>query len=353
LKGLILAAGLGTRLRPLSLSRPKPLLPVANKHMISYIIEDMAKAGIREIGIVISHQKDVIMEEIKGSDFGVNITFIAQEVLNGIGGAILLAKNFIGEEPFMVYLGDNFAQEGVKEVVNTYHQTNPDAFLLLTKVSNPSDFGIAELNPDGSIKSVEEKPRNPKSNLAIIGIYMFNKKIFEAISSIKPSGRGELEIPDAIQWLINNHAKVMSEQIKGRWKDTGKPEDLLEANQLILDKIELTNRGTVKGVVEGKVGIGEGTVIEEGAKVVGPAIIGKHCIIGAGTYVGPYSAIGDNVILRNADVEFVIILNDTLINTNRRIVNSIIGEKSRITPITQQLPQGAKLIVGDYSQIEL
>jgi len=353
MKGLILAAGLGTRLRPLSLSRPKPLLPVANKHIVSYIIEDMAEAGIKDIAIVISHKKDIVVDELNASDYGVSLTFLTQETLNGIGGAVRLAKDFVGDEPFMVYLGDNFAQDGVKEFVNKFHETNPDALLLLTHVNNPSDFGIAELNKDGSIKSVEEKPENPKSNLAVTGIYMFNKRIFEAIDNITPSDRGELEIPDAIQWLINNNEKVISEQIKGRWKDTGKPEDLLEANQLILDRLNFEIKGKVKGEIEGNVGIEEGTVVEEGAKIVGPVIIGKNCIIGSGTYVGPYSSIGDNVTLRNADVEFVIILKDTFINTNKRIVNSIIGEKSKITSITDDLPQGSKLIIGDFSQIEL
>ncbi|MBW2995199.1 glucose-1-phosphate thymidylyltransferase [Candidatus Woesearchaeota archaeon] len=352
-KGIILAAGLGTRLRPLSLSRPKALLPIANKHIVYYIIEDMAKAGIKDIALVISHQKDVMVDELNHEEHDVKLTFITQENLNGIGGAVKLTQDFIGNEPFMVYLGDNLAQEGVQEFVKKFNETNPDALLLLTEVANPSAFGVAELNPDNTIKSLEEKPENPKSNLAVTGIYMFNNRIFEAINNIAPSARGELEIPDAVQWLINNNGRVISEKIKGRWKDTGKPEDLLEANQLILDRLNFEIKGEVKGEIEGNVGIGEGTVVEEGAKIVGPVIIGKNCVIGKGTYVGPYSSIGDNVTLRNADVEFVIILNNTFINTNKRIVNSIIGEKCKITPVTDDLPKGSKLVIGDYSQIEL
>ena len=351
MKGVILAAGLGTRLRPLSLSRPKPLLPVANKYMISYIIEDMVKAGIKEIGLVISSQKEVMMEKIGLEHLGANITYIFQPTLNGIGGAIKLCEKFAADEPFLVYLGDNFVQSGVKDFVEKFKKENPDALLLLTKVPNPQAFGVAVFNQDGSLKAVEEKPRQPKSDMAVTGIYLFNKKVFQAINNIQPSARGELEIPDAITWMLNNGCRVIPGEIKGRWKDTGKPGDLLEANQLILDRMELKVEGRIEGELQGKVGIGKNTFVERGAKIVGPALIGENCTIKSGTYIGPYSSIGNNVTLENANIEFVIILSNTFINTKSRIVNSIIGENSRITPKEKQ--ESSTLIVGDYSQIEL
>lgn len=351
MKGLILAAGLGTRLRPLSLSRPKPLLPVANKYMISYIIEDLVKAGIKEIGLVVSSQKEIMMEKIGVEHLGANITYIFQPTLNGIGGAVKLCEKFVGNDSFLVYLGDNFIQAGVNEFVDRFNREKPDALLTLTKVENPRAFGVAVFNPDGSIKAVEEKPKEPKSDMAVTGIYLFNKKVFQAINNTKPSARGEFEIPDAITWMLNNGCKVVAGEIHGRWKDTGKPEDLLDANQLILDRMQMRVEGRVEGELHGKVGIGKGTFVERGSKIVGPALIGENCTIKAGAYIGPYSSIGNNVTLENANVENSIILNHNFINTNTKIKNSIIGENSRISP--KETQETSKLIVGDYSQIEL
>jgi glucose-1-phosphate thymidylyltransferase len=349
LKGVILAAGLGTRLRPLSLTRPKPLLPVANKHIISYIIEDIASAGIKDIAVVISHEKELIEHELRSLYPDLNLTFIVQKILNGIGGAVALAKDFVNGDSFLLYLGDNLIQSGVVQLVNRFNNENPDGLLLLSPVRNPSAFGIAELNPDGSIKNLEEKPESPKTNLAVTGIYLFKSRIFEAIASIRPSARGEIEIPDAIQWLIDNGGRVVQEQVSEGWKDTGSPEDLLEANKLLLDKAKLEIKGIVQGEVQGRAGIGEETVVEEGAKIIGPVIIGRKCFIGKGTFIGPYSSIGDNVKLQNANIEYSIILDNTTIETDKKIRNSIIGEKSEIRNKSGEY----RLIIGDFSKIEL
>src|SRR6478672_7415783 len=308
LKGLILSGGRGTRLRPLTYTSAKQLVPVANRPVLFYGIEAMAAAGIEEIGIIIAPETG---EEIKaaagdGSRFGVSITYIPQEAPLGLAHAVLTAEEFIGADPFVMYLGDNLLRDGITNLVDEVRTNSPDALILLTPVDDPEHYGVAELEGDRVTRLVE-KPKDPPSNLALVGVYMFTQKIFEAGKAIKPSGRGELEITDAIQHLVDSGKRVDSHIVHGWWKDTGQVQDMLDANRLVLDDIDERLDGELRdSKVEGRVAIAEGAVLER-STVRGPAIIGRGARI-TDSYIGPYTAIGDDVVIESAEVENSIIL---------------------------------------------
>ncbi|MFQ6119002.1 MAG: glucose-1-phosphate thymidylyltransferase, partial [Methanosarcinales archaeon] len=263
MKGLILSGGYGTRLRPLTYSQQKQLIPVANKPVLFYSIEDVIEAGIKDIGIVVGPNKEQVIETVESKEWNANIDFIYQGEPKGLAHAILISEEFL-DGPFVMYLGDNILKGGIVEHVERFKRLKADASILLTPVENPEQFGCAELNEDGTVKRLIEKPKKPPSNLALAGIYLFNTPIFEAVRSIKPSWRNELEITDAIQYLIDNDYKVDSMIVKGWWKDTGKPEDILMANHLVLDELEPFNKGKLdNSSIKGRVGIEEGTSIKD------------------------------------------------------------------------------------------
>lgn len=253
-----------------------------------------------------------------------------------------------------MYLGDNILKGGIAKYLKKFEELNSDTSILLCPVENPSQFGCAELNEDGSVRRLIEKPKKPPSNLALVGIYFFRKVIFDAAKKIKPSWRNELEITDAIQYLIEHDFKVNSEIVRGWWKDTGKPEDILEANQIILDDLEPYNKGTTEKnvMIKGRAGIGENTIIKNGSVIKGPVIIGKNCSIGPNTYVGPYTSIGDNCEVKNGEIESSIIMDGTKINCSKKIVDSLIGKDVRIFE-GEELPKGNRFIIGDNSVIEI
>jgi len=277
LKSIILCAGKGTRLRPLTHTSAKHLIPIANKPVLFYAIEAIRDCEIKDIGIIVGETGEDIRSELKeGSKWGVNISYIEQKKALGLAHAVSVAKNFLGEDKFLMYLGDNLLKNGVESYVNKFIQENYNSFVLLTKVDNPKQFGVAELE-GGRVVRVVEKPKKPVSNLALIGVYFFDKNVHRAIESIKPSARGELEITDAIQWMIDKGYKVGAEVIEGWWKDTGKPDDILEANRLILEDIERDVKGGCScgdSEILGRVKIGEGVNIVN-SKIVGPVIIGN------------------------------------------------------------------------------
>ncbi|UZE92313.1 MAG: glucose-1-phosphate thymidylyltransferase [Methanosarcinales archaeon] len=354
MKGLILSGGHGVRLRPITYSQQKQLIPVANKPILFYAIEDVIEAGIKDIGIIVGPNKDRVVEAVNNAYFDAEISFIEQEAPLGIAHAVKISEDFIGDKPFVVYLGDNIIKGGIIRHVKRFEKGDMDASILLTHYENPGLFGCAELNEDGSIKRLIEKPKKPPSDLVLVGIYMFRPPIFEAVKNIKPSWRDELEITDAIQYLIDNNLKVNSEIVTGWWKDTGKPEDIIEANQLVLDELEPYNRGVLedKVIIKGRVSIGENTVIKSGSVIKGPVIIGKSCKIGPNTYIGPYTSIGDNCEVINGEIESSIIMDGTKINCNKKIVDSLIGKEVKISD-RDQLPKGHRLVIGDSSQVEL
>jgi len=278
MKGLILSGGYGTRLRPITYSQQKQLIPVANKPILFYAIEDVIEAGAKEIGIIVGPNKEQVIETVESENWDAEIEFIYQDEPKGLAHAILVAEDFLDDE-FVMYLGDNILREGIVEHAKKFKEDKHDASIMLTEVQNPEQFGIAELNEDGTIKRLVEKPKVPPSNLALVGIYCFKSVILEACKSIKPSWRNELEITDALQWLIDNRYQVGWTKVSGWWKDTGKPEDILEANRLILEDIQAKKEGTAENSrIIGRVIIENGVEVKDSV-VKGPSLIGKNCMI--------------------------------------------------------------------------
>jgi glucose-1-phosphate thymidylyltransferase len=350
---LILSGGTGSRLRPLTYTSAKQLVPVANKPVLFYGIEAMAAAGITEVGIIIAPQTG---DEIRaaagdGSQFGVSITYIEQDAPLGLAHAVLTAEPFIGEDPFVMYLGDNLLRNGITNLVDEFRTNQPDALILLTPVDDPEHYGVAELEGDRVTRLVE-KPKDPPSDLALVGVYMFTNSIFDAGKAIKPSGRGELEITDAIQHLVDSGLRVDSHVVHGWWKDTGQVQDMLDANRLILDDIEEHHGGDERDSrVEGRVYVSEGAVVER-STIRGPAIIGRGARV-VDSYVGPYTAIGDDVVIESSEVEHSIVLAGSAIrDLPGRVEASLIGRGVSITR-TEALPRVFRFVVGDGSDITI
>jgi glucose-1-phosphate thymidylyltransferase len=324
--------------------------------MSQYALEDLREVGITDIAIVLG---DIAPEKVieyygDGAKFGVKVNYLRQAEPRGIAHAVGLAKDFVGDEPFIVYLGDNLLKNGVKDLVKDFEDSRAAAQIALCHVRNPEAFGVAELK-DGKIVRLIEKPKVPPSDLALVGVYQFRSNVFSVFDSLKPSGRGELEITEAIQELVNMGLEVRSQIVSGWWKDTGKPEDILEANQLVLSDLEPFDRGSVEegAIITGKVGVDEGAIIRRGCSVRGPVIMGKNCEIGAEAYVGPYTAIGDNVVIEGGEVENSIIMSDCTIRCGKRVVDSLIGSGSRVVSADVNLPKGYKLIIGENTFISI
>ena len=357
MKGLVLSGGYGTRLRPLTHAGPKQLIPIANKPNILYCIEDLREAGITEIGIILGNVMPEKVEEFlgDGSKFGVKLTYIVQGEPKGIAHAVNCAKDFMGSDSFIMYLGDNLLRNGIKAVPELMKNEKADCVISLSPVKEPQRYGIAEVDKDGNVLKTVEKPREPKSNLAVIGVYAFNSTFFDIYPKLKPSWRNELEITDAIDMLIQTGHKVVAHRVEGWWKDTGKPEDILEANHLILDDIQESNEGRVESgaAVIGRVKIGKGTVITGRAVVRGPAIIGENCIIGPSSYIGPYSAIGDRCKIIAAEIEDSIIMEDSVVHLEKRLVRSLVGKNSQILSSKELVPKGERLVVGENTTVML
>jgi glucose-1-phosphate thymidylyltransferase len=352
MKGLLLAGGFGTRLRPLTHTGNKHMLPVANKPILFYGLESIRDAGVKEIGIILGPMSEPIKESIgDGSKFGVKVTYIDQPEPKGLAHAVLVSEDFLGDEPFVMYLGDNLLRRGIKYLVDDFRSSKYEAMVVLTKVSDPRLFGVAEVDK-GKLLRVVEKPKQPKSDLAITGIYMFTKPIFDAVRKLKPSWRNELEITDAIQMLLDEGHTVGYRMVDGWWKDTGKPEDLLEANHLILSDIKANNEGTIEqeASIVGNVVIGKNTKVKKNTCVRGPVTIGKDCTIGPDTYVGPYTSIGNNVTIVGGEIENSIVMDGASISCDKRIVDSLIGRETKISSNSAK-PSGCRLFVGDNSYI--
>lgn len=353
MKALIASGGRGTRLRPITHTQNKHLIPIANKPILYYAIEAAADAGIKEIGIVHNADSQEVPQYIgDGSKWGVKITYIPQEIPGGLAQVVQLAEKFIAGDKFIFYLGDNMLVGGVKRFVDEFEKSGCNCYLTLARVKDPERFGVPEIR-DGKIVRVEEKPKQPKSNYAVAGIYLYDHHIFEAVKSLKPSARGELEISDAHTLLIKRGLKIGYSEITGWWKDTGKPTDLLEANRLILDNIAPRNDGTVdkQSEVAGRV------VIEEGARIInskirGPVIIGKDCVI-ENSYIGPFTSIGDRTEVRNSEIEYSIVLRDCKVTSvGIRIEGSILGNDVEVVEAIGK-PQVHRFMIGDQSRIEV
>ncbi len=351
MKGLILSGGKGTRLRPLTFTQAKQLVPVANKPVLFYGIEALQEAGIEDIGIVVGDTKDEIKEAAgDGSRWGIRITYVEQEAPLGLAHAVKISEDFLGDEPFVMYLGDNILKSGIKSLVEEFKEKKPNSLILLTEVPDPGLFGVAELK-NGTVVRLVEKPKKPMSKLALVGVYMFDFHVFEAVNAIKPSWRNELEITDAIQYLVDKGYEVHPHLVSGWWKDTGKIEDILEANRLILESIV----GKIQGKIDEASKINGAVIIEEGVVVQnsiirGPAIIGAETEI-INSYIGPSTAIQERCKIIRTEIEHSIVLEGSEIrDVGSRIDESLIGRDVKIYKCPPN-PSVYRLIVGDKSEI--
>ncbi len=351
MKGLILSGGKGTRLRPLTYTSAKQLVPVANKPVLFYGIEALVAAGIKDIGIVVGDTQAEIRAAVgDGSKWGAKVTYIEQDAPRGLAHAVLVSEAFIGRDPFVMYLGDNLLNRGITEFVEQFVKESPAAQILLTPVPDPQMFGVAELH-EGKVVRLVEKPKAPKSNLALVGVYMFGPEIFTSAKQIKPSFRNELEITDAIQNLIDRGLRVTPHLVSGWWKDTGKLEDMLEANRLILETLTARVDGTVddKSRVDGTVVIEAGAIVENSV-IRGPAIIGPGARI-RNAYVGPFTSIGRDVEIRDSEIEHSIVLEGSLIHDlDTRVADSLIGRGVKIHRVPLK-PSAHRFMLGDNSEV--
>jgi glucose-1-phosphate thymidylyltransferase len=372
-KALVLAGGRGTRLRPITHTSAKQLVPVANKPVLFYGLEAIRDAGITEVGIIVSDPREMLkpdhrtgemvtvmvngQAEIRaavgdGSRFGLKVTYIEQEAPLGLAHAVKIAESYMAGEPFVMYLGDNLIKDGVTPFVREFEAERPDAQILLAHVKNPQEFGVAVLEGD-RVKMLEEKPKSPKSDLALVGVYLFSSCIFDAVKAIQPSKRGELEITDAIQWLITTGKRVHSHVIHGWWKDTGKVEDMLEGNRVVLGGLEPKIEGKVDDatVIEGRVSIGPGAVVER-SRLRGPLIIGANARI-TDAYIGPFTSIADGVEVVHSEIEHSIVLERSrILHVSQRIESSLIG-KDVVVCASDTRPRTHRLMLGDSSRVEL
>jgi glucose-1-phosphate thymidylyltransferase len=359
LKGLILSGGKGTRLRPITHTSAKQLVPVANKPVLFYGIEAMAEAGIEEVGIIIAPETGAEIEAAAGdgSRFGVRITFIVQDAPLGLAHAVLTAEPFLGESPFVMYLGDNLLQGGIADLVSAFREHQPDALILLTPVADPENYGVAELAPApqgevGRIVRLVEKPSEPATDLALVGVYMFTAGIHDAARAIQPSARGELEITDAIQHIVDAGLRVEPHVVRGWWKDTGRLEDMLEANRLILDNLrERIDGELIDSQVDGRVVIERGARLER-TTVRGPAIIGADARL-TDCYVGPYTAIGERCEITSSEVEHSILLaGSSVCDLDGRMESSLLGRNVTVRR-GERSPRAYRFMVGDNSDISI
>jgi len=353
MKALVLAGGSGTRLRPITYTSAKQLVPVANKPVLFYALEDLRDAGVTDVGIVVGDTAPAIHAAVgDGSQFGLDVTYIHQNAPLGLAHTVLIAKDFLGEEDFIMYLGDNIIVGGITDLVHDFRTARPDVQVLLTQVSNPRDFGVAELDASGRIIGVQEKPSHPRSNKAIIGIYMFTATVHEAVRNLKPSARGELEITEAIQWLIDSDCKVAATTILGYWKDTGNVADLLEVNRVVLENCQPRLLGSVDDASEliGRVAIEKDAEVRA-CRILGPVIIGAGTRI-VGSCIGPFSSIAPNCTIIDSEIEYSIVLEGSLIEGVRRIEASLIGRNAKVLPATGAV-KAHRLVLADHSEVQI
>jgi glucose-1-phosphate thymidylyltransferase len=353
MKALVLSGGSGSRLRPITHTSAKQLLPVANKPVLFYGLEAIRDAGIASVGMVVGDTAPSIQAAVgDGSAFGLDVTYIRQDAPRGLAHAVLIARDFLGDDDFVMYLGDNFIVGGITELVDEFRSGRPDAQIMLTRVPDPRQFGVAELDASGEVIGLEEKPRQPRGDLALVGVYIFTAAIHEAVVHLEPSWRGELEITEAIQWLIDNGRKVRSTAITGYWKDTGNVADMLEVNRMVLESAEPRCDGVVDAATEliGRVVIDSGADVS-GSRIVGPAIIGAGTRV-SGSYVGPFTSVAADCAIIDSEIEYSIVLRGASIQGVRRIEASLIGHDVEVTP-APRVPKAHRLILGDHSKVQI
>jgi len=356
MKGLILSGGEGTRLRPFTFTLAKQLIPVANKPVLVRVIDAIRSAGITDVGIVVGHNGDEIKESLsQRDDLGVNLTYIRQESPDGLAHAVKISQDFLGDDRFVMFLGDNVIQGGIDALIREFSQSDRNCQVVLKRVDNPHAYGVAALNENGRIDHLVEKPQNPPSDLALVGIYMFDKNVFKAVNAIKPSARGELEITDAIQWLIDNDYRVYPHIHEGWWFDTGKSFDMLEANSYVLHELVPVVSPSVE--IDADSEVDSRVSIEAGARIInsivrGPTIIGANTLI-ENSYIGPFTSIYHDVVVQNCEIERSILLEQCqIIDIDVRIQDSLIGREARLTRDSRK-PRTLKMDLGDHSTVRM
>jgi glucose-1-phosphate thymidylyltransferase len=354
MKALILSGGRGTRLRPLTHTRAKQLVPIANKANIDYVVEDIVRAGVTDIGVVISPETgtEVSNHLGDGSRFGCRFTFIPQDEPRGLAHAVKTAQTFLQDDPFVMYLGDNLLDGGIDHMLEVFNHGGIEACILLTKVPNPSSFGVAVRDPSGRITRLVEKPKEFISDLALVGVYLFSPKIHEMIATLKPSARGEFEITEAIQKLLETGATVHAEEVRGYWKDTGNARDLLDANRLVLSRLQYDVQGTVEdSELVGEVQIAAGAVVRR-SRIRGPVSIAPGAVV-EDSYIGPYTSIGENATVKSAEVEYSILMPGAgLERIQRRVDSSILGEDAQVHGEADR-HNTVQFMLGDRSSVTL
>ncbi|MFE7610025.1 glucose-1-phosphate thymidylyltransferase [Streptomyces celluloflavus] len=353
MKALVLAGGTGSRLRPITHTSAKQLVPVANKPVLFYGIESLVAAGITEIGIVTGDTAPEIEAAVgDGSRFGARVTYLPQDRPLGLAHAVLISRDWLGDDDFVMYLGDNFVVGGITELVDGFRARRPDAGILLTKVSDPSAFGVAELDAEGRVSRLTEKPPAPRSDLALVGVYLFTPAVHTAVRAIAPSARGELEITDALQWLVAQGYTVSPTVITGYWKDTGNVTDMLEVNRSVLETVEPVQDGTVDAASElvGRVRIEAGARVVR-SRIVGPAVIGPGSVV-TDSYVGPSTSVAGDCVITGSEVEFSIVLTGSRIEQAGRVEGSLIARDVHVTG-APRAPRAHRLVLGDHSRVQI
>ncbi|MGV9311621.1 glucose-1-phosphate thymidylyltransferase [Streptomyces sp. NPDC003691] len=353
MKALVLAGGTGSRLRPITHTGAKQLVPVANKPILFYVIETLVDAGITDIGMIVGGTEEEIRSSVgDGGGFGAKITYIPQDRPLGLAHAVLVARDYLGDDDFVMYLGDNFVIGGIGGLVREFEAERPDAAIMLTRVKDPTVYGVAELDARGQVVNLEEKPRNPASDLAVIGVYLFTPAVHEAVRAIGPSARGELEIIDAIQWLISQGHTVRSTMIDNYWKDTGSVAEVLEVNRAVLETLEPALEGTVDEESElvGRVRVEPGAVVSR-SRIVGPVVIGAGTEV-TGSYIGPWTSVGGNCTIDGSEIEYSIVLAGSSIEGVGRIEASLIGRETRVTRAGSP-SRTHRLVLGDHSKVQI
>ena len=353
MKALVLAGGAGNRLRPITHTSAKQLLPVANKPVLFYGIEAIRDAGITDIGIVVGDTAPAIRTAVgDGRAFGLSVTYIRQDAPLGLAHAVLIARDYLGDDDFVMYLGDNFIVGGISGLVDEFRSGRPDAQIMLTAVPDPRQFGVADLDAAGEVVGLEEKPLHPKSDLALVGVYIFTPAVHEAVQHLVPSGRGELEITEALQWLIDDGRKVRSTIISGYWKDTGNVADMLEVNRMVLESAAALQQGTVDAATEliGRVTVGSGARISR-SRIVGPVVIGSGTTVD-NSYIGPFTSVAQDCAIADSEIEYSIVLRGASVRGVGRIEASLIGHDVQVTP-APRVPRAHRLVLGDHSKVQI
>ncbi|GIG63090.1 glucose-1-phosphate thymidylyltransferase [Longispora fulva] len=353
MKGLVLAGGAGTRLRPISHSMPKQLVPVANKPVLVHCLENLADIGVADIGVIVGDRGAEIRAVVgDGSRWGVRVTYIQQDRALGLAHAVLIARDFLGDDDFVMYLGDNILAGGLAHLATAFAERAPAAQVVVTPVPDPTQFGVAVVDGTGRVTRLVEKPRRPEGDLAVIGVYFFTPAVHEAVRAIKPSGRGELEITDALQWLVAEGRHVHAERFGGYWRDTGQIDDVLECNRVLLGRLT----GRIDGAVDSDSVLTGVVVVEPGAKIVrsrieGPVIIGADTLV-EDSRVGPHTSLGRGCVLRGAGLDSSIVLNDVSVLGVRGISGSLIGRSAQVSRVAEE-PHRHRLVIGDDTKVEV